>query len=110
VRQFEIVEADRRDRRRGDEYRAAVGKPEEFDFYDPGEEGTVALEEISRVIRQKALKHYSPKPNLLIFVNLSEGEPTSLFAYQVSAQFGHAFESAWLLWQSQTIRLWPNAA
>lgn len=110
VRPFEIVEADRESRRRCDEYRAAKDQPGELDFYDPDEEANTALDEIRRVVRQKAAKLYSPKPHLLVYVNLSGGEPTSLYAAGLHDQFGARFQSAWLLWQSGTFRLWPNPA
>ena len=55
-------------------------------------------------------ERYSPKPNLLVYVNLSAGEPTSLYAWGLTEQFGESFQSAWLLWQSETFRLWPNPA
>ncbi len=110
VRPFEVVEADMENRRRCDEYRAAKGKPHQLEHYDPDEEARQALDEIVRVVRLKAAKRYSPKPNLLVYVNLSAGEPTSLYAWGLSEQFGESFQSAWLLWQSGTFRLWPNPA
>ncbi len=110
VRPFEVVEADMETRRRCDEYRAAKDKPDQFKHYDPDEEVKRAFDEIDRVVRLKAAKRYSPKPNLLVYVNLSAGEPTSLYAWGLSEQFGESFQSAWLLWQSGTFRLWPNPA
>lgn len=110
VRPFEIVEADRENRRRCDEYRAAKGRPNALKFCDPNEEASTALDEIRRVVGQKAAKRYSPKPHLLVYVNLSGGEPTSLYAAALYDQFGERFQSAWLLWQSGTFRLWPNPA
>jgi hypothetical protein len=110
VRPFEVVEADRENRRRCDETRSAIGKPGHIDFYDPDEEAKQALNEIMRVVRLKAAKRYSPKPHLLVYVNLSGGEPTSLYASELAERFGESFQSAWLLWQSQTFRLWPNPA
>lgn len=110
VRPFEIVEADRENRRRCDEYRAAKGLPRQWEHYDPDEEAATALDEIRRVVGQKAAKLYSPKPHLLVYVNLSDGEPTSLYAAALHDQFGEKFRSAWLLWRSDTFRLWPNPA
>jgi len=110
VRPFEIVEADRESRRRCDEYRAATGLPCQREHYDPDEEVSTALDEIGRVVGQKAAKHYSPKPHLLVHVNLSGGEPTSLYAAGLHDLFGERFQSAWLLWQQGTFRLWPNPA
>ncbi len=110
VRLFEVVEADREDRRRCQEYRAAKGELAQVEHYDPYEEVRTALGEILRVVRLKAAKQYSPNPNLLVYVNLSAGEPTSLYAWKLAQEFEERFHSAWLLWQSGTFRLWPNAA
>ncbi len=110
VRPFEVVEADRENRRRCEEYRTTKGKPDRFEHYDPDKEARKAFDEIERVVRLKAAKRYSPRPNLLVYVNLSAGEPTSLYAWGLTEQFGESFQSAWLLWQSETFRLWPNPA
>ncbi|MGE3693466.1 MAG: hypothetical protein AB7F98_18980 [Novosphingobium sp.] len=110
LRPFEVVEADRESRRRCAEYRAAKGQPKELEFYDPEEEASTALGEIYRVVGKKAAKGYTPKPHLLVYVNLPAGEPTSLDASALHEQFGARFQSVWLLWQSGTFRLWPNPA
>lgn len=110
VRPFEIVEADRENRRRCDEYRAAKGLPRCWEHFDPDEEARTALDEIWRVVGQKAKKRYNPKPHILVYVNFWGGEPTSLDASQLYHQFGESFQSAWLLWQSRVFRLWPNPA
>lgn len=110
IRSFEIVEADRENRRRGDEYRDAKDRPNELEFYDRGEEAAIALNEIHRVVKQKAAKRYSPKPHLLVHVNLSGGEPSNLYAQSLQCEFGDCFQSVWLLWQKGTFRLWPNPA
>jgi hypothetical protein len=110
VRQLEIAEADRVNRRRCAEYRAAQGLPPCPEHFDPDEEAATALDEIGRVVGQKAAKLYSPPPHLLVYVNLSEGEPTPLYAWDLHEQFGPAFKSVWLLWQSGTFRLWPKPA
>jgi hypothetical protein len=109
-RLFELVEADSNDRRRCEEYRAARNGPATLEFYDPVGEADQALEEIRRVVSRKAEKNYKPKPNLLVYVNLSQGEPTANYAAGLSDQFSNHFESAWLLWGSSTFRLWPNPA
>lgn len=109
VRPFEIVEADRANRRRCEEYRLVRGHTAEPEVYEPDDE-TAALREIARVVELKAEKNYSPRPNLLVYVNLSEGEPTNLYAWGLHERFGAKFTSAWLLWQSGTFRLWPMPA
>ncbi len=110
VRWVEIAEADRENRRRSAEYQAERDKPPRWIHYDPGEEAELALDEIKRVLGQKAAKHYRPKPHILIYVNLSGGEPTALYADGLAQLYGDCFESAWLLWQENTFRLWPNPA
>ncbi len=110
VRPFEVVEADRENRRRCEEYRAAKGKVDRTHLYDPDEEVKAAFKEIVRVVRSKAAKGYRPKPHLLVYVNLCAGEPTSLYAAGLFDLFGESFQSAWLLWGAGTFRLWPNPA
>lgn len=110
VLQFEIVEADKEDRHRGDEYCAASGKSRKIESYDPVEEARAALDAIMRVLQKKAAKKYSSNPNLLIYVNLSRGKLTEDYANDLAQQFGQHFASAWLLWQSVIFRLWPNPA
>jgi hypothetical protein len=108
VRDFEIVEADLRNRRRCEEYRRAKGLPRgAANPYEPATKET-ALDEIARVIGQKAARNYSTRPNLLVYVNLDEGEPTSLDAWSLHEMYGPKFASAWLLWQGETFRLWPS--
>jgi hypothetical protein len=65
---------------------------------------------IARAIEKKASKHYRPRPNLLVYVNLSElgNEWTKLSAFQFAHQWSGHFASCWLLWQDLIIRLWPN--
>jgi hypothetical protein len=108
VRIFEVAEADREGRKRCDEYRRAKGQEDTLEFYDPAEEERIAPDEILRVIKQKAQKQYRPKPNLLVYVNLSGGEPTSLYAAGIGHLYGESFESIWLLWVGGKYRLWPN--
>jgi hypothetical protein len=113
VRSFEIAEADRTDRRRGLEYWLKQNKRDRLTHYDPGEEARIALVEIGRVLKQKANKRYRPKPHILVYVNLSGAsgcEPTTLYADGLAQLYGDCFESAWLLWQENTFRLWPRPA
>jgi hypothetical protein len=109
VRGFEIVEADLTNRRRCDEYRRARGLPPSMEFYEPTDEA-MAMREIERVIALKAGKNYSAPPNLLVYVNLDEGEPKEHETWALRERFGRKFESAWLLWQDSTFRLWPKPA
>ena len=74
IRLFEIVEADRENRRRCKEYRTASGKPDRFEFYNPDEEARIALDEIERIVRlataspngiRHALLRYYPNNTLI---------------------------------------------
>lgn len=108
IRPIEVVEADRQGRRRYDEYRDAELNPGQLEDFDPGEDEQAALDAIWRVVRLKHAKRYRPKPNLLVYVNFWEGEPTSLFAQEVGDNFDDGFDSIWLGWGHGTYRLWPN--
>jgi hypothetical protein len=113
VRSFEIVEADRATRRRCSEYRAARGQPPRWTHFDPGEEASWALDEIARVIKLKAAKNYSTRPHILVYVNLwsvPEHEPKAFYADGLAHLYSDKFESAWLLWQEHTYRIWPKPA
>lgn len=112
VRLFEIVEADKDGRRRGDEYCKSSGKDNALEEIDPSQESLEALNAVARVIQLKARKFYSPKPNLLVYVNFFGGESSSLFASGLFREFGQEFQSAWLVWFGgrPPVRLWPNPA
>lgn len=110
IRQFEIVEADMVNRRRCAEYIESKYKPSQLEYSNLEQEERMALVEIERVLRLKAKKRYKPKPNILVYVNLSESEPTQLYANELYQEFGESFPSVWLLWGSGTFRLWPNSA
>ena len=110
---FEIVEADRKTRRRGDEYQPESDEPPRWRHFDPTEEARAALDEIARVIKQKAVKNYRPRPHLVVYVNLwfvREFEPNTIYAGGLQQLYGDKLESAWVLWQEKTFRLWPNPA
>jgi hypothetical protein len=116
--QFELVEADREGRRRGNEYqeiaeREAQGLPPETEMFDPGEEESEAISALGRAIKRKAAKKSNPCPHLIVYVNFFLfGEPPipTLLASEMASQWDDSFASAWLLWGSFVIRLWPRPA
>jgi hypothetical protein len=74
VDQFELTEADREGRRRGDEYREAaalraMGLRPTPEAFDPLEQQRAALPAAALAIQRKAAKHYRPAPHLLVYVN-----------------------------------------
>ena len=115
---FELVEADREGRRRGEEYHRAAaseaaGQSLELVHFDPAEEEQAAIAAIIRAIEAKAGKHYKPKPHFLVYVNLwLDGDPPSaiLQAVQSTERWRDAFTSFWLLWGGFIVRLWPRPA
>lgn len=134
VEPFELTEADRPSRRRGNEYKiarlnsaAALNQnADDFDceMFNPDEEERDALPAIALAIKRKADKHYSTKPNLLVYVNfflferhsfinsyLFKGNPlTKLQAEEVTHQCRDNFLSIWLLWGTNAVRCWPKPA
>jgi len=113
---FELVEADRPGRRRGDEYRGAArreaaGFPPKIEEFDPQLEEKAAIPAIKRAIAEKAAKRYKPAPYLLVYVNfwLFDQPPltTDQFAGLVS-RWRDQFPEIWLLWGAKAIRCWPN--
>jgi hypothetical protein len=76
IHQFEQTEADREGRARCKEYReaderAASGARLELEHYDLDETMAAALPTISAALGRKANKQYRPRPQLLVYVNLS---------------------------------------
>ena len=113
---FELVEADRPGRRRGDEYKEAARSeaaslPEIPEEFDPDEEQKAAIPVIRRVVELKAAKKYAPPPHLVVYVNFWLFDKPPL----TPAQFGQllqpwreAFPEVWLLWKAHAIRCWPD--
>lgn len=109
VQPFELVEADRNDRRRGDEYKQRSRQPPQL--FDPDAEERRALEEIRRVIEGKARKAYRPSPYLLVYVNLLIfGElpvPPEQLARDTQ-KWASSFAEIWLLWGAHVVRTAPT--
>lgn len=113
---FELVEADRPGRRRGEEYkeaarREAEGLPPKMEESDPKVEEKAAIPAIKRAISNKADKLYKPAPYLLVYVNfwLFDQPPLTpdQFAGLVS-RWREQFPEIWLLWGANAIRCWPD--
>lgn len=116
IERFEFTEADRAGRRRGEEYqrqaeRRRRGLPNEPELFNLAEEIAAAREAIPRVIEAKARKHYWPKPNLLVHVNLTIFDwPPDRGAelIELTSPWQQTFESLWLLWGAHVFRAWPT--
>lgn len=116
IEPFELVEADRAGRRRGEEYRIAeereaAGLPPEPELFDPIEERQTAIEAIVRAVEGKAAKNYRPSPNLLVYVNFLIFEKMS-FSFSESHRLVDVcrdrFPAVWLLWGGDVGQLWPR--
>lgn len=104
---FQAVEADQEGRRRGDEYRDMPESSKAIDV-DLDAEYEEAGRAIQRVLGQKAAMHYSPKPNIVVFVNLFFDDAQDQCA-SLTQPWKDAFESIWLLRTSdRLIRTWPS--
>ncbi len=116
IEQFEFTEAIKGGRKRGEEYQRRAERrrrelPIEPELFNPAEEIAAAYEAIPRVIDAKARKHYRPKPNLLVHVNLTIFEwPPDREAelIELTRPWRHGFESIWLLWGAHVFRAWPT--
>ena len=116
IQAFELVEADRPGRKRGDEYkeaarREAKGLPSSVEHFDPDAEEQAAPEAIRLAIARKARKHYAPAPPLLVYVNFWLFHAPSLTQEQFAelvAPWRGQFPEIWLLWGANAIRCWPN--
>jgi len=104
---FELVEADRRGRRRGEEYKT---RPR-LRHLDPEGDQEEARHVIPERLALKARKTYRPAPNLLVYVNLSTfaRRPEADFLLAESVQrWAACFPSIWLLWGGLAIQLAPK--
>jgi hypothetical protein len=114
---FEVVDADRAKRRRGDEYRndaerEGKGLPPRVKQFDPLREENKAGPAIRAALEVKARKHYRPAPALLIYVNLFlfrriEAATLNRLA-ELAAPHRDRFSEVWLLWGSNAIRCSPD--
>ena len=118
IQAFELVEADKPGRRRGDEYkeaaqREAEGLPPSVEHFDPDAEEQAAPEAIREAIAKKAQKSYAPAPPLLVYVNFWLFHAPSLTPEQFAAlvaPWREQFPEIWLLWGANAIRCWPDPA
>ncbi|MFQ5973703.1 MAG: hypothetical protein ACE5Q3_15350 [Alphaproteobacteria bacterium] len=118
VLKFELTEADRAGRRRGQEYREAAAREvaelaPETELFDPGEEERAALRAIERALELKARKHYRPPPHLLVYVNFFTFQKSPLTGLEwagLAKPWHDRFASIWLLWGAKVVRCWPNPA
>jgi hypothetical protein len=115
---FEIVEADRPERRRGDEYRKLaelkrLGVSPKPELVDPDAEAAQAVSVIIDRVRAKFKKRYSADTHLLIYVNTWEPASIADAVGTIAAAiepFREGFASISLLWGEEVVRVWPNPA
>jgi len=117
VEQFECVEADVPDRRRGDEYRKMedLAGPDGFLVEDDPVEDWIARakkvpEALRAAVEKKVGKRYAGKARLLIYLNINEfgvcqQEIESSFQY-VTERARDNFEATWILWKEKIYRPW----
>lgn len=115
--ELEIVTADKRDRRTWKEQNelAEMLKRGEFPPVDcPEKRRNDALEAIPRMVKQKAERHYSPSPNLLVYLMISQTPMVSYPLITVDEMAGltepykNDFKSIWLLSEKEHVRVWPR--
>ncbi|HEY7558679.1 MAG TPA: hypothetical protein VIH18_28140 [Candidatus Binatia bacterium] len=75
---------------------------------DPAEHFQEGMAVVEQRIANKAAKGYRPKPNLLIYGNFWSGDVRQHEAEQIMLPYRHSFDSVWLLFSGEAIRLWPN--
>jgi hypothetical protein len=100
----EITEVDKRERRRGDEYKAGTARPEVVDDWE--ERLKIIPAELERVIQKKVDKKYNPKPTLAVYLNLGFGVPEEKMLPIIDdAKRKHAasFEGIHVLWEGKLI-------
>lgn len=112
LEEFELVEADLPERRRGDEYkesaaRSIPGEPliEEYPVEQWIADAEQAPFAIKRAAVKKAKKCYSKGAHLLIYLNISEfgirqSEIEKSFS-EATAPAKDAFQSVWILWKER---------
>lgn len=101
--EFELVEADRAGRKRGNEYKC-LADPEEPSME---EEYNQAREAIVRIVAKKAGKYYSTKPHLVVRLNLWYEEDAGLLA-KLTAPWKDTFLSIWIMSTGKATQVWPT--
>jgi hypothetical protein len=101
---IEVTEVDKVERRRGDEYKLGVARPESIDDWEERAKNIPA--ELERVLLKKVNKNYSPKPTLVVYLNLGFGVPEDkILSIIEDAKRRHAgsFEGIYVLWEGKLI-------
>ena len=109
VERFEMVEADKKGRRRGDDYKALAQMPEGYVRHI----GTPMPDQIVEMVEtaaQKKAKPYPPGTQLLIYLNASrfrsDEELLNDFPDAVSAARPF-FSAIWIMWQGKAHQIMP---
>jgi hypothetical protein len=113
---FERVEADRPNRKRGCEYaeiarRVASGETDNPAFYNPWAEKRDVPDAVRRALIKKASKHYSTPPHLLVYVNFGNMSGPALNQAEgiaLTEPWHEEFKSIWLLCGDQALCCTPR--
>ena len=119
VQKFEATEADHAGRRRGAEYKAALGQPSEWQQFDTAAinadiaavPGALRAAAELKATKAKADPRYDPSWGLVILQNASSHGcgKTEIEACLEGATepANHAFREVWVLWGRDAYRAWP---
>ena len=112
IEQFEAVEADAPERRRGDEFRDGIWEIKQDTMEDWIARAEQAPAWLEFACRKKANKRYDPRANLIIYLNLSEHgirqkEVESSFP-TATAAVKNSFDAVWVLWKKQAYLVWKS--
>jgi hypothetical protein len=113
---FEATEADRLDRRVGDEYRKGghqnrSGLCGAHDVSEHDEFRQCAVNAIEVAVIRKVSKKYGCKVHLVILVNVPTFVENSVSIekfVELTRPAANMFLSTWILWSNKVIRTWPS--
>ncbi|KCZ93514.1 hypothetical protein [Hyphomonas johnsonii] len=112
---YEATEADLPGRRRGDEYKASLGKPNTL-IHVENAEINANIAAVPGALRARALGKagggYDPSWGLVIFLNVATygfdaGEIEACFEVATKPA-SSSFSEVWVLWGSEVYRPWPR--
>jgi hypothetical protein len=120
VQRFEATEADHAGRKRGDEYKAALGQPPGWRHFDTAAINAeiaavpVALRAAAELKAAKAMAdpRYDPSWGLVILQNAAThgcGRAEIEACLEVATEpASHVFREVWVLWGGDAYRTWPQ--
>lgn len=116
VLDFELTECDLIGRKRGNEYRNVRNRQELVCLDNPDalfDDSHHIRQQLPMAVQKKCEKHYNPKRNLLIYINVGmdgqEKPPIPDHELQVMTKSASTeFNSTWLLWENYIMQTWPK--